>query len=134
MRKRVRAIICNGDNLVLIKRTRKGRDPYWVFPGGLVEKGESMKEALRRECQEELGINVKVGELLIKKNLDLYEDNQTEYFYLCESVGGKLGTGTGPEFSEYKDKNWGIHEVVEVPKDEIKNLNLLPEEVKALIV
>jgi len=134
MRKRVRAIIIESNNIILIKRTRPSREEYWVFPGGLVEEGENAKEALIRECREELGIKIKVGELLIKEELDIYEEKFWEYFYLCEKTGGKLGTGNGPEYSEYKEKGWGTHEPVLVPKDEIKNLNLLPEEVKNLVL
>jgi 8-oxo-dGTP diphosphatase len=36
----------------------------WEFPGGKVEDGESDVDALRRECREELGVAVDVGELL----------------------------------------------------------------------
>lgn len=134
MRKRARAVIFDGDNLILIKRTKPKHEDYWVFPGGVVEEGENVKNALIRECKEELGIKIKIGELLAKKVLDIYEEKYLEYFYLCEKTGGKLGTGDGPEFSEYKDKGWGIHEPLMVNKNEIKNLNILPEEVKNKVV
>ncbi len=42
---------------------RKDRD-LWCLPGGLVEVGESIKEALMRECQEEIGVVVEPGELI----------------------------------------------------------------------
>lgn len=36
----------------------------WEFPGGKVEPGESHEAALLRECHEELGVRIAVGELL----------------------------------------------------------------------
>lgn len=38
---------------------------YWEVPGGLVELGESPREAARRECGEELGLQVDVGDALV---------------------------------------------------------------------
>jgi len=134
MRKRARAVIFDGDSIILIKRTRPDREDYWVFPGGMVEEGENVKDALIRECKEELGIKIKIGELMIKKELGIHEEKFLEYFYLCEKTGGKLGTGDGPEFSEYKEKGWGTHEPLLVAKSEIMDINLLPPEVKNLVL
>ncbi len=47
------------DGRVLAARRR--RDGRWEFPGGKVEDGESPEQALRRECEEELGVVVRVG-------------------------------------------------------------------------
>ncbi|MGQ0432717.1 MAG: NUDIX domain-containing protein [Microthrixaceae bacterium] len=38
---------------------------FWEVPGGLVEAGESPREAARRECDEELGLQVDVGDALV---------------------------------------------------------------------
>ncbi len=56
------------------------------------------------------------------------------YFYLAKKTGGTLGTGQGPEFSEYKDKGWGTHEPISLPREKIKEIELLPEEVKELVL
>ncbi len=37
---------------------------YWELPGGQVEPGESEQDALRRECREELAVDVHIGRLL----------------------------------------------------------------------
>lgn len=47
--------------MLLVKPTYK---EHWDIPGGLVEAGESPREAARRECIEELGREIEVGDLL----------------------------------------------------------------------
>lgn len=64
-RKRVAAgvVVLDGDGRVLlVEPTYK---PGWEVPGGLVEAGESPRAGAARECREELGIDVRVGRLLV---------------------------------------------------------------------
>lgn len=118
--------------ITLLKRVKKG-DIYYVFPGGSVEDGEGIKQALTRELKEELGIEVSIKKLLTKKRFDREEIGQIEYFYICEILGRKLGSGTGPEY-QHGNAYDGTHEVVQFPMNKIKDLNLLPEEVKGLVL
>jgi 8-oxo-dGTP diphosphatase len=58
----VAALIWEKDKFLICQRpATKARGLLWEFVGGKVEKGETMKEALIRECQEELNITVNVG-------------------------------------------------------------------------
>ncbi|HSS53257.1 MAG TPA: NUDIX hydrolase [Gaiellales bacterium] len=52
---RVAALIRRGDDLLLIRHAKLGRS-YWLLPGGGVEEGESMHEALLRELDEECSL------------------------------------------------------------------------------
>ena len=52
---RVSGIITKGDSLLLIAHRKRG-DVYWLLPGGGVNGGESLVEALRRELVEEVGV------------------------------------------------------------------------------
>jgi 8-oxo-dGTP diphosphatase len=54
----VAAAIVDGGRVLAARRRRDGR---WEFPGGKVEDGETARAALRRECREELAIDVVVG-------------------------------------------------------------------------
>jgi 8-oxo-dGTP diphosphatase len=59
----VAAFITGDDGRFLICRRPEGkaRAHFWEFPGGKVEAGETKREALERECLEELGIRIEAG-------------------------------------------------------------------------
>lgn len=60
----VAALIWDGDRFMICQRPpHKMRGLLWEFVGGKVEPGETRPQALKRECMEELGIEVTVGEL-----------------------------------------------------------------------
>jgi 8-oxo-dGTP diphosphatase len=48
----------NGDFLLTSRPTGKVYEGYWEFPGGKLEAGETIEEALRRELQEEIGLTI----------------------------------------------------------------------------
>lgn len=58
MRHRASVIIHCGDEVLLIKRLKAGRRPYYVTPGGKIEAGESAEQAARREVWEELALKL----------------------------------------------------------------------------
>lgn len=60
----VAALIWRGDRFLACQRpAHKARGLLWEFVGGKVEPGESKEETLVRECREELGVTVRVGEV-----------------------------------------------------------------------
>lgn len=62
----VAALIWNGDKFLICQRPKnKARGLLWEFVGGKVENGETKEQALVRECREELGITVSVGDLFM---------------------------------------------------------------------
>ena len=48
----------NGDFLLTSRPPGKVYEHYWEFPGGKLEPGETVEQALRRELQEEIGITI----------------------------------------------------------------------------
>ncbi len=58
---RASALIVRGDEVLLVKQSKDGVE-YWLLPGGAVERGEAITEAVRREVGEETGYKVRVLE------------------------------------------------------------------------
>ena len=59
----VAALIWDGARFLICQRpAHKARGLLWEFVGGKVEPGETKEQALARECMEELGIDLSVGE------------------------------------------------------------------------
>ncbi|HEY1678623.1 MAG TPA: (deoxy)nucleoside triphosphate pyrophosphohydrolase [Candidatus Sulfotelmatobacter sp.] len=62
MKRVVAALIVKDDKLLVCQRTRHQTMPLkWEFPGGKIEEGEQPRDALRRELEEELGIQANIG-------------------------------------------------------------------------
>ena len=136
-RTRVAGIIFIDGKIALMHRKDVLKRPempeYYTIPGGGLEEGETEEEGTKREIKEEFGIEVRIVKKLYEMKSTKF--NQKEIFYLCEYISGKFGTGQGPEFSndpKYKDSGKYIPELVE--KENIKNINLLPLEIKKKII
>lgn len=61
------ALIMDGERFMICQRpAHKARGLLWEFVGGKLEPGETAQQALVRECREELGVTVRVGELYMR--------------------------------------------------------------------
>lgn len=89
-----------GKFLICQRPQNKARGLLWEFVGGKVEAGESREEALIRECREELGITVKVGEV--------FTEVTHEYPDLCVHLTlyhAEIASGE-PKLLEHSDMRW----------------------------
>lgn len=64
IRIRVAGILVKEDQILLV-RHEKNEKSYWLIPGGGVDFGESAEAALVREYQEEVGLQIRVGKLVL---------------------------------------------------------------------
>ena len=63
----VAALIRDGDKFMIFQRpATKTRAYQWEFVGGKVEEGETLEEGLVRECIEEIGVKIKVGDVFME--------------------------------------------------------------------
>ena len=107
------------DNRVLL--IRRGQPPLlgeWSLPGGVVECGETLREAVIREAREETGLVVETSEMLgVYERVIRGDEERVRYHYvlidfLCRAVGGELKAG-----SDAADVRW-------FRRDELPALNL----------
>ena len=132
---RARVVIVEDGRVALIKRVREGRT-YYLFPGGGVEAGETPEQAAIREAYEELGVHVRLGELVHE---EVYAASRFLYFS-AEIVGGEFGTGEWPDHADRsrlaREKS-GTHEPVWLPLAELATaqvgLDVRPRELLALL-
>jgi 8-oxo-dGTP diphosphatase len=92
----VGAIIIEHDRVVLVKRGHAPLQGAWSIPGGVLEIGETLRQAAAREALEETGLTVEVGELLGVYDRIVRDSGQpTRYHYvlidfLCRRIAGDL--------------------------------------------
>src|SRR5580658_6658967 len=91
----VGAIIIERDCVVLVKRGHPPLAGEWSIPGGVLEMGETLRQAAAREAFEETGLTVEVGELLGVYDRILRDaDGRVRYHYvlidfLCRRIAGE---------------------------------------------
>lgn len=148
----VRGIVIMDGKLLLMRRVKNGKE-YWVIPGGGMEEGENYEETVVREMEEEVGISVRpIREIIRVEFLDPEEYVRTksitnsesiariylpgwsavDIFYLCEYISGEVGSGAGVEFMERSSAD-NIYEVQLVSKNELCQIQLVPEEIKTYL-
>ena len=95
----------------------------WEFPGGKIEPGESREVAIKREIQEELGVDIVIENILCTTEYDYPSFHLTMHCYLCSITSGEI------ELREHKSARWlkpaelGSVEWLPADEDVISRLN-----------
>ena len=96
----VGALIFEGRSILLVERAKEPLKGYWSLPGGIVEAGEKLDAAVRREVLEETGLEIEPIALFeIFERIMLDAEGRPEYHYvlmdyLCRVTGGRLGAAS----------------------------------------
>src|SRR5262249_20585082 len=92
----VGALIFEDRCLLLVERAAEPLRGYWSIPGGVVETGEKLEDAIRREVRDETGLEVEPLSIFeVFERVVPDAQGKTEYHYvlidyLCRRVGGRL--------------------------------------------
>lgn len=91
-KKSIRVVACiierDGEFLITQRKKESHLGHLWEFPGGKIESGENLEDCAVRECEEELGIQVRPGELVDECIHDYPEVRVHLYFLKCILTGG----------------------------------------------
>ena len=96
----VAAIIYKDEAYFATQRGYGEFEGMWEFPGGKIEPGESRDVALKREIQEELGIDIVIEDLICTTEYDYPSFHLTMHCYLCNIASGEI------ELREHKSARW----------------------------
>jgi ADP-ribose pyrophosphatase YjhB (NUDIX family) len=101
----VRVMMLRGDTVLLVRHTYQ---PNWYFPGGMVERGESLEEAARREAREEVG--AALGPLTLVGIFSNFAQGKSDHVTVFACSEFDLTLTTNPEIEQ-----WGLFRLTELP-------------------
>jgi ADP-ribose pyrophosphatase YjhB (NUDIX family) len=102
----VGGVVIHRGRVLLIRRGTEPLKGEWTIPGGMLELGEELREAARRELKEETGLEVEPLEVITVFDRIMHDGQRVKYHYVivdyaCRLKGGRLRPG-----SDVLDARW----------------------------
>ncbi len=110
------AVISENGSIFATQRGYGEFKDMWEFPGGKIESGESVEDALKREILEELDTEITVDDFLCTVEYDYPSFHLTMHCFICSVVSGGL------TLKEHEAARW-------LAKDELFSVEWLPADV-----
>ena len=113
------AIICKEDMIFATQRGYGEWKDWWEFPGGKMEEGESMEDALCREIREELSVEISIRRFFMTVEYDYPKFHLVLHCFLCEVRSGKM------QLLEHEAAKW-------LKKEELESVKWLPADIEVI--
>ena len=124
----VGAVIFDGASVLLAQRGQEPGKGTWTLPGGAVELGEKVVEALKREIREEIGIDIEVGGLVrVLDRIVRDEEKRIRYHYVIVDYWGWKASGEPKPGSDTSD-------ICFVPLKEIREKDIHREVLETILM
>lgn len=114
------AVVVHAGSLLMIRRAQPPAAGLWTIPGGRVEHGEYLADAVQREVAEETGLSVEVGRLL-----GVFEVLGEEHFVILDYLATASDPGTPAADDDAVEARW-------VLLDDVASLPCTPRLVEML--
>jgi mutator protein MutT len=105
----VGAVVLDAGRVLLVRRAQEPLKGEWSLPGGAVEVGEALENAVVRELREETGLDVEVGAVVeVLDRIRRDPDGRVEYHYViidyaCTVRRGRLAAGSDAAAAHWAD-------------------------------
>ena len=102
----VGGVVHHDNKILFVKLKYGGAQKFWLIPGGLVEKGESLEEGLIREIKEETNLEIIPDGIIGMRSMVRNSDGKTDVYTIfdCKLIGS--ATDVKPQESEIADIKW----------------------------
>jgi ADP-ribose pyrophosphatase YjhB (NUDIX family) len=116
----VGAVVVEQGRVLLVQRGTEPAKGQWSIPGGLIDVGESLREAVAREVLEETGLVVEPVELIelldrIHRDGDRVRYHYVIADYLCRVVGGRLLAASDADAVRWVERpEWNSHSALRI--------------------
>jgi|SRR5579863_9993506 len=126
----VGAVVVDEGRVLLVRRGAEPLKGQWSLPGGLVELGESLSEAIIREVREETGLTVEPIELVeLLDRIHRYEERVRYHYviadYLCRVVGGELLAASDADAVRWVERaEWNSHSALRLDPVTVRVIEL----------
>jgi 8-oxo-dGTP diphosphatase len=117
----VGAVIIHDNRVLLVRRANPPLQGEWSIPGGLVETGETTRDAIVREVLEETGLQVEVTELVeVFERILRDEQSRVQYHYVLLDYQCRVRDGAAQAGSDVSELLWAT-------MSELESFSVAPE-------